>query len=130
MAAGIPVEIPAALNYNHGHEPGTSTMRILIAGLVVILLVLNIHLWRSDDTGVRQMRALQAAVEVQRMENSSLDERNRALEAEVKSLKEDLEAIEERARAELGMIRDDETFFYVLESEGNESQSVSEAPVN
>lgn len=105
-------------------------MRILIAGSVVILLVLNIHLWRSDDTGIRQLRALQAAVEMQRMENRSLNERNRALEAEVKSLKEDLEAIEERARAELGMIRDDETFFYVLENEGNESQSVSEAPVN
>ncbi len=130
MAAGIPLGIPAAANYHHGHEPSASKMRILIAGSVVILLVLNIHLWRSDDTGIRQLRALQAAVEMQRMENRSLNERNRALEAEVKSLKEDLEAIEERARAELGMIRDDETFFYVLENEGNESQSVSEAPVN
>ena len=98
-------------------------MRILISALLVFLFALNIQLWKWDGAGVRQVRALQGAVVEQRAENAVLEERNKALEAEVRSLKEDLEAIEERARTELGMIRKDEVFFHILEedAEGGDS---------
>lgn len=92
-----------------------SGMRILQAVLMVLVLSLNYLLWFSPDQGVRKIRSLEAAVQAQMAENAILRERNHALQAEVKDLKEGLAAIEERARAELGMIRKDETFFWILE---------------
>lgn len=92
-------------------------MRILIAVLIVLLLGLNILLWRTDDMGVRKIRVLQADIAVQKAENQALTERNKTLEAEVASLKQNLEAIEERARSELGMVGRDETFYHLLEEE-------------
>ncbi|MCW8928577.1 MAG: septum formation initiator family protein, partial [Gammaproteobacteria bacterium] len=58
---------------------------------------------------------MDARVKQQKQENSQLDERNKALEAEVRDLKQGLEALEERARSDLGMIKKDETFFQVVE---------------
>lgn len=92
-----------------------SGRRILLAILVALVLSLNYQLWFSPDQGVRKVRSLEAAVQSQRAENTLLTERNAALEAEVNDLKEGLAAIEERARAELGMIRKGETFFRILE---------------
>jgi cell division protein FtsB len=58
---------------------------------------------------------LHKALEAQRQTNQRLQNRNRALEAEVKDLKTGLEAIEERARLELGMIKQGETFYQIVE---------------
>lgn len=91
-----------------------SGMRILLAVLMGLLLFLNYLLWFSEDQGWRKVRSLEAMVQAQIAENAVLAERNSALEAEVKDLKEGLAAIEERARTELGMIREDETFFRIL----------------
>ncbi len=85
--------------------------------LVALLLGLNILLWRTDDMGVRKIRALQADIAAQVAENKALTERNKTLEAEVESLKQNLEAIEERARSELGMVGREETFYHLLEEE-------------
>lgn len=90
-------------------------MRYLVAALCALLLWMNWLLWRTPDTGIQQIRSLERQIALQRQENSELEERNHALEAEVRSLREDLAAIEERARAELGMTRRDETFFHILE---------------
>ena len=54
-------------------------------------------------------------VEAQKIENAQLQERNKALVAEVMDLKHGLDAIEERARSELGMVKEGETFFHVVE---------------
>ena len=64
------------------------------------------------------MRAweLERQVSAQTKTNDGLKRRNAGLEAEVKDLKNGLEAIEERARFELGMLKDNEVFFQVLES--------------
>ncbi len=70
----------------------------------------------------------------QQLENDQLSERNRALAAEVEDLKAGLEAVEERARAELGMIKRGETFYQVIEPEsapekpGDETQSSPAVP--
>ena len=90
-------------------------MAKLLGGvLIVVLLALQYRLWVGEQ-GLAAVRHLQAAVETQDAENRALEARNRRLEAEVGDLKDGLEAIEERARRELGMIRKDETFYQFLE---------------
>ena len=64
---------------------------------------------------VAEVWELRQAVERQRAENEALRERNLALEAEVADLKQGLAAIEERARTELGMIREGEVFYQIVE---------------
>lgn len=89
-------------------------MQILVAALIAVLVFLQYLLWIAED-GVRQTYALRIAIQVQTEENAESNERNRALEADVKDLKNGLSAIEERARSEMGMIRRDETFYRILE---------------
>jgi cell division protein FtsB len=89
-------------------------MKAFIAALLVLLVLLQFKLWLGDG-GLRDIWDLQAAIEAQTGENQQLLERNQALAAEVNDLKEGLEAIEERARRELGMIRQGETFYQVVE---------------
>ncbi len=89
-------------------------MRVTIAILVLLLLVLQYRLWMGDSS-VREVWRLQQAVEQQRQENQRLRARNQVLEAEVNDLKQGVDAIEERARSELGMIKKDETFYQVIE---------------
>ncbi len=91
-------------------------MKALIAILIVLLLVLQYKLWFGDGN-MREVWQLQAAIEEQKKQNEELRERNAALEAEVKDLKQGLDAIEERARSELGMIKKGETFYQIIESE-------------
>ena len=89
-------------------------MRILLVVLIAALVVLSYGYWVDDD-GIREVWRLQNAVEEQREINADLIRRNRELEAEVADLKSGRDAIEERARAELGMKRDNETFYQVVE---------------
>ncbi|PKM45134.1 MAG: cell division protein FtsB [Gammaproteobacteria bacterium HGW-Gammaproteobacteria-1] len=88
--------------------------RLVVAILVTLLLVLQYRLWFSDG-GLVKMWQLSESLEAQKQENARLLERNRALEAEVIDLKQGLQAIEERARTELGMVKKDETFFQVID---------------
>jgi cell division protein FtsB len=90
-------------------------MRIVILILLVLVAVLNHRLWLSDGGGFQKVWLLQDAIKAQDGENKSLKERNETLDAEVKDLKEGFTAVEERARLELGMIRQGETFFQILE---------------
>lgn len=82
--------------------------------LLALLAGLQYYLWVGDG-GVVKVRELKDAIEVQKGENRRLKERNSALEAEVLDLKQGFEAIEERARSELGMVREGETFYQVVE---------------
>lgn len=88
--------------------------RLLVAILLVLLLVLQYRLWFSDG-GLVKMWELSDMLEAQKQENARLLERNRALEAEVIDLKQGMQAIEERARTELGMVKKDETFFQIID---------------
>ena len=89
-------------------------MRALILTLLVVLGFLQYGLWLSPD-GITQSRQLEDAVAAQRQQNLGLQERNRRLQAEVTDLKEGVDAIEARARRDLGMIREGETFFQFVE---------------
>ncbi len=89
-------------------------MRLLLGALVALLVLLQYSLWLGDDS-VIELYGLERSVARQTKENAALAERNARLEAEVRDLKDGMEAIEERARRELGMIGKDETFFQVVE---------------
>src|SRR5271167_3683655 len=88
-------------------------MRIFAAVLATALVLLQYRLWISDQ-GLREVSRLQAAVEVQATANHEQAERNRQLAAEVTDLKGGLTALEERARSELGMVGNSETFYQVV----------------
>ena len=88
-------------------------MKWLAAALAVAILLLQYRIWLSED-GVRQVTRLHQAVAAQRAENEQLAERNRQLAAEVRDLKTGLDALEERARSDLGMIARNETFYQVV----------------
>jgi cell division protein FtsB len=91
-------------------------VRVAYFVLTLLLLVLQYDLWIGDGS-IANVMSLQRAIEAQKQENERLRERNLALDAEVKDLKTASDAIEERARLELGMIRDGETFYRVIEPE-------------
>lgn len=85
-------------------------MRVFIALLLLLTAYLQYALW-FERGGIRDVDKLQRAVDEQRAEIEQLRDRNQALAAEVVDLKQGLEAIEERARSEMGMIKEGEVFF-------------------
>jgi cell division protein FtsB len=94
-------------------------VKILIGVLIVLLLILQYKLWVADG-GYHDVRRLQRAVAELKTENEELQERNRALQAEVEDLKSGLTVIEDLAREELGMTRQGETFFQVIPQQGGD----------
>ena len=96
-------------------------MKVLVTLLGMLLLVLQYPLWIGDGS-VLEVWQLTEALETQQQENARLQSRNQVLEAEVSDLKAGLEAIEERARSELGMIREKETFFHVIDTDSADEE--------
>ncbi|MCW8957090.1 MAG: cell division protein FtsB [Gammaproteobacteria bacterium] len=93
-------------------------MKWIIALLTVLLLMLQFRLWVGDG-GIPKVLHLQQEVAEAKQERHRLQERNRELDAEVTDLKKGFDAIEERARSELGMIGKDETFFQIVPENDN-----------
>jgi cell division protein FtsB len=88
-------------------------MKLLAAGLLILLVLLQYRLWLGDGS-VREVARLQAEIVAQEGQNARLRERNRTLAAEVQDLKKGTTAIEERARTDLGMVGKSETFYQVV----------------
>lgn len=95
-------------------------MKWLIAVLIVLLIGLQYRLWIGEGSLAHNV-ALQKEINRQKEENARLIERNKLLEAEVAALKNGYDAIEEKARNDLGMIREDETLFMIVEDEKNKN---------
>ena len=89
-------------------------MRTILGILVLLFVLLQYDLWVGEGSLASAWR-LQQSVKAQQQQNDALKERNAALAAEVVDLKQGQDAIEERARSELGMIKDGETFIQVVE---------------
>ncbi|QZA79867.1 cell division protein FtsB [Deefgea piscis] len=89
-------------------------MRILAIFFAIIIVALQWPLWVGKGSWLRVWQ-LDSQLSQHRESNAKLKERNDALEAEVQDLKNGTDAIEERARNELGMIRQGEVFFQVLD---------------
>ncbi|MFA6922486.1 MAG: cell division protein FtsB [Gallionella sp.] len=93
-------------------------MRIVTLILVVLLALLQYPLWLGKG-GWLKVWDLHHQVEAQQQINGQTRTRNAVLNAEVLDLKQGTEAIEERARSELGMIKGDEVYFQILDDTGN-----------
>ena len=93
-------------------------MRILTLLLIVLLGLLQYRLWFGQHSIADYFRQ-QEELKSQQASNLELEKRNRVLRADVKDLQQGLDAIEERARNELGLIREDEVFFRMFSQSGN-----------
>lgn len=89
-------------------------MRWLNIVLLLLLLGLQYRLWVGPGSWA-DVTALSRSIDTQRQQNDRLVGRNQLLEGEVRSLKSGLDAIEERARSELGMVKNGETFYLTVE---------------
>lgn len=95
-------------NFRHYH------VKILRFLLVILIIAMQYPLWLGKG-GWLKVWEMNRQIAAQEETNRKLQARNAILDAEVRDLKQGVEAIEERARNELGMIKEDETFFHVLE---------------
>ena len=95
-------------------------MKILIAVLLVILVGLQYKLWFGDGS-LSEVVQLNRELEIQKNKLQALEERNRILEAQVLDLQNGLDAFEEKARNDLGMIKQGETFIQLIPAEGGSS---------
>jgi len=93
-----------------------SASRLLIGVAIALLAVLSYRLWFAND-GVQEIWRLEKEIEIQQQEVSAKQQRNRELQAEVKDLKDGVDAVEERARNELGMTGKGETFVQIVDGE-------------
>ena len=88
-------------------------MKALALVLAGLLLALQYPLWLGKGSWARVWE-LDRSLAQQRLANAKLKARNEAIDADVKDLKQGMEALEERARIELGMIKKDEVFYQVV----------------
>ena len=89
-------------------------MRALAVVLTSLILLIQYPLWLGKGGWLRAWR-VEEDVSREKAKNTALEVRNAALAAEVRDLKQGTEAIEERARYELGMVRGDEVFYQMVE---------------
>jgi cell division protein FtsB len=99
-------------------------MRILSIVLAALIALLQYPLWLGKGGWLRVWE-IDRQVKAQKDDNARLRVRNDALDAEVRDLKQGYDAIEERARYELGMVRQDEIFFQIMDKT---NQSSAPAP--
>lgn len=92
-------------------------MRLIVVCLTALLLLIQYPLWLGKG-GWLTVRKLDGQVQLAHKKNDELRARNAKLESEVHDLQEGTGAIEERARYELGMIRQNEIFIQVLDANG------------
>ncbi|MEK7876416.1 MAG: cell division protein FtsB [Pseudomonadota bacterium] len=93
-------------------------MKLLALALLTAIALLQYPLWLGKGSWLRVWEVDQA-LHAQRATNQKLQSRNAVLDAEVRDLKQGIEAVEERARSELGMVRQDEIFFQILDDTRN-----------
>ncbi len=89
-------------------------MKVLSLTLIALMVLAQYPLWLGKGSWMRVWE-VDGQIKSQRDKNAGLQTRNTVLEAEVRDLKQGTEAIEERARSELGMIKQDEIFFQLLQ---------------
>jgi cell division protein FtsB len=96
-------------------------LRYVALILLILLIALQVRLW-SGHGGLHEVWRLRERVEEQKAENAKLKARNDTLAAEVEDLKHGDEAIEERARAEIGLLKPGETFYQVVDPDADKAK--------
>jgi cell division protein FtsB len=95
-------------------------MRLLIGVLLLLLIGLQYKLWFGDGS-LSEVVQLSSELDIQKEKLRLLEERNKILEAQVLDLQNGLDAFEEKARNDLGMIKQGETFIQIIPSAGSEA---------
>ncbi len=90
-------------------------MKVLAGILVALIFAIQFPLWIGKGGWLRVWE-IGEQLAAQREKNAALEARNAAIAAEVRDLKQGRDALEERARYELGLVRPDEVFFQIVES--------------
>jgi cell division protein FtsB len=88
-------------------------MKALLVGLFILFFGLQYKLWLGDKS-IRVLKSLEAELALQLDHNRLLENRNAQVEIDILNLKNGLEAVEERARSELGMIKKNELFYQLI----------------
>lgn len=101
-------------------------MRWLTLILIALIVALQYPLWLGKGSWLKVWE-VDEKIAAQNKVNGELRARNQSLDAEVRDLKQGYDAIEERARSELGMIKNNEVFYQVLEGDP-QSQQPSAVP--
>lgn len=89
-------------------------MRYFLATLIILIALVQWVLWFGND-GIIDLWESRQNLQALKLENSELEYRNNELKAEVIDLQTGLQAVEERARSELGLVKQDETFIQIIE---------------
>lgn len=93
-------------------------MRWILILIVIIFIGLQYRLWFGQGSW-EQIVSLNRELQEQSLFNQRLQARNQVIENEVRDLKSGLESVEERARSELGLIKEGETFYLLIDQEKN-----------
>lgn len=93
-------------------------MRLLTLCMIGVVILLQYRIWFGQN-GVSEYQQLSSEVERQSASNATLKQRNQLIYADIRDLREASEAVEERARNELGMVKPAETFFRLIEKDTN-----------
>jgi len=88
-------------------------MKALLIVLAIVFLALQYHLWFADD-GLLHIFQLKKEIKIQEAKNKDIEKHNASLTSEIDSLKKGGDAIETRARSDLGMIKEGEVFYQVI----------------
>jgi len=97
-------------------------MKISTALFVLLLVLLQYRLWFGNGS-MTEVHHLKNQISQVEEDNRKIKERNLSLTAEVYDLKQGQEAIEERARSEMGMIKYDETFYQIIDYSGSQANT-------
>ena len=108
-------EIPSTLYCGTALLTKNGTMRTVLTSLIVLFIALQYAVWLGDFGYIR-LNQLSSTVSSQQDENKNLEQRNLRLQAEVVDLKQGTAALEERARSQLGMIKEGEQFYQVIDA--------------
>ncbi len=103
-------------------------MKVLLIALIIVFAGLQLRLWFGDGS-IQEVWRLRSQVDASRHEVMELTQRNQALAAEVADLKSGIEAIEERARADLGMVGEGESFFQFVREQRTGGSSTDQNDV-
>ncbi len=90
-------------------------MKFIIIFIILFTAHLQYRLWYGNDGSIPQIKAYELRLAELKKQVEEKQQRNAALYAEVEDIRQGQDALEERARDELGMIREGETFFQVIE---------------
>ncbi|MGH8118497.1 MAG: cell division protein FtsB [Rhodanobacteraceae bacterium] len=97
--------------------------------LIALLIGLQVKLWVGDG-GMRDLNAIRARVTEQHVDNAKLQQRNDALRADVEDLKHGQDAVEARARSQLGLIKPGEVFYQVVNAPAGAASAAPSAPTS